>query len=141
MISQVIFCVTGTLAFAVTMNTPRKCLIYITAGSFISSFAEFALVQYYNDFIACFCAMILSALFCEIAARNIKTPTTVLLIPCIIPLLPGGAIYYTMLYAIRNEIPLSKEYALSTLLSGLGIALGAVVESAVIKIINEYKKK
>lgn len=141
MISKVIFCVMGTLAFAITMNIPRKCLLYITAGSFISCISERVLSQYYNDFIACFCAMILAALFCEIVARKIKTPTTVLLIPCIIPLLPGGAIYYTMLYAIRNEIPLAKEYALSTLLTGLGIALGAAIESSVIKILNEYRKK
>lgn len=141
MVKQVLFCVAGTLAFAVTMNIPKRCLSYVFAGSMISSFTERILSSYYGDFIACFSGMILAALFCELAARKEKTPTTVILIPCIIPLLPGAAIYYTMLYAIRNEISLAKEYALSTLLSGMGIALGAVIESSVIKILNEYRTK
>lgn len=140
MINQVIFCIIGTLAFAVTMNIPRKCLVYVLIGSSISSLTERILSQYYGDFIACFSGMILASFFCEIVARKEKTPTTVILIPCIIPLLPGSAIYHTMLYAIRSETSLVKEYALSTLLSGLGIAFGAVIESSVIKILNEYRK-
>lgn len=140
MINQVIFCVLGTLAFAVTMNTPKKCLIYVFTGSTLCSLTERLLSSYYGDFLSCFSAMVLVSLFCELMARQIKTPTTVILIPCTIPLLPGSAIYYTMLYAIQSNMPKAKVYAASTLLAGLGIALGAVIENAVIKIINYYRK-
>lgn len=140
MIIEVIFCVIGTLAFAVTMNIPKKFLIYVFIGSFASSLTERILNQYYGDFIACFFAMIIVAFFSEIIARKEKTPTTVILIPCVIPLLPGSAIYYTMLYAISSQLELAKDSALSTLLSGLGIALGAVIESTIIKIVKAYKK-
>lgn len=140
MTNQVIFCVAGTLAFAVTMNAPKKSLIYILAGSTICSFTERLFSSYYGDFTACFCAMFLVSFFCEVVSRHIKMPTTVILIPCTIPLLPGSAIYYTMLYAIQSDIKKAGEYAVSTLLAGLGIALGAVIESALIKILSYYRK-
>lgn len=140
MINQIIFCVTGTIAFAIMMNAPKKSLIYILAGSTICSFIERLFTSFYGDFTACFCAMLLVSFYCEIVARQIKTPTTVLLIPCTIPLLPGSAIYYTMLYAIQGDLKKTGEYAVSTLLTGMGIALGAVIESALVKIISYYKK-
>ena len=140
MINQIIFCVTGTIAFAITMNAPKKSLIYIFAGSTICSFTERLFTSFYGDFTACFCAMFVVSFFCEIVARHIKMPTTVILIPCTIPLLPGSAIYYTMLYAIQGDLKKTGEYALSTLLTGMGIALGTVIESALIKISSYYRK-
>ena len=68
-------------------------------------------------------------LFCEITARITKQPTTVILTPAVIPLLPGSSIYYTMLYAIQGNGKLTTQYAKSTLYAGLGIAMGAKSET------------
>ncbi len=141
MINQIILCIIGTISFAVTMKAPRESLIYVLAGSAITAATERILAQYYGDFIACFLAMLCLAFFSELAARKIKTPTTVILMPSAIPLLPGSSIYYTMLYAIQSDKKLFSHYAASTVLSGLGIALGAVIGSTIVKMINEYRTK
>lgn len=139
-ILQIIMCLTGTLAFAITMKAPKNTLKYIAVGSLISAAIERTLSLYTNDFIACLAAMIALNLFCEIIARIIKEPTTVTLMPSTIPLLPGSSIYYTMLYAINGEKDLMIKSALSTLFAGLGIALGAIISSAVVKIFSFAKK-
>ena len=102
-IIQIIMCITGTLAFAITMKAPKSTLKYIAVGSLISATIERTLSLYTNDFFACLAAMVALNLFCEVIARIIKEPTTVTLMPSTIPLLPGSAIYYTMLYAINGE--------------------------------------
>lgn len=140
MINEIIFCIIGTLAFAITMKAPKKSLIFIAIGAAITSAIERVLSQYYNDFTACFAAMICLGFYCEIIARIAKIPTSVILMPSTIPLLPGSSIYYTMLYAIQSDKKLLSQYASSTLLAGLGIALGAVLSSTFTKIINSYKK-
>lgn len=140
MTEQIIFSIAGTLAFAITMNSPKKSLPFVAIGATICSIFERTLSALYDDFTACLCAMVLVAFFCEITARIQKSPVTVFLVPCIIPLLPGSSIYYTMLYAIQHDIMQAEQYALSTLLAGLGIALGAVIESAIMKIICSLKK-
>lgn len=133
-------CVLGTVAFAVTMRAPRETLKFIAAGSLISAGIERVMSQRTNDFIACLAAMTVLSLYCEAAARKTKTPVTVTLMPSTIPLLPGSSIYYTMFYAINGDTQLTAQYAISTLFAGLGIALGAVISSAIVKIICTVKK-
>lgn len=140
MINQILFSTLGTIAFAITMKVPKKALGYIAAGALLTAATERVLAAYYGDFISCFSAMLCLAFFSEMVARQLRTPTTVIIMPSAIPLLPGSAIYNTMLYAIKGNTSLAKEYGISTLLAGLGIALGAVTGSTVVKIINSYRK-
>ena len=74
-------------------------------------------------------------------ARIKKIPTTIIIMPSTIPLLPGSSIYYAMLYAITSDNNKFLSYAKSTLLTGLGISLGAVIGSVLIKIIDNRKKR
>lgn len=129
----------GTLAFSVTMHVPKKDLSYIAAASTISSAVERFLSGFYGDFTACLLAMICISFFSEIIARKIKEPATVILMPSTIPLLPGSSIYYTMFYAVQSNRQLMLSYGKSTLFTGLGIALGAVISSTIIKMINNYR--
>ncbi|MCM1286186.1 MAG: threonine/serine exporter family protein [Acetobacter sp.] len=135
-VKQIILCVTGTLAFAITMQAPKKSMYLITIGGLITASTERFITKEYNDFIACGTAMLFLFIYCEITSRITKQPTTVILIPSTIPLLPGSAIYYTMLYAIQGNKELMVNYAKSTLLAGLGIALGAVIGTTLAKIFS-----
>jgi uncharacterized membrane protein YjjB (DUF3815 family) len=139
MIENIIYCTIGSVAFAITMRAPKQNLKYIAIGAIISSSIDEILREYYGEFTSCLMAMICLSLFCELMARIIKQPTTVLLIPSVIPLLPGSAIYYAMLYAIQSNNQLFATYAKKTLSIGLAIALGAVVSSTVIKMLNIYR--
>lgn len=138
-VKQIAACVLGTVAFAVTMRAPRKSLKLIFCGSVICATAERIITKKHSEFVACLAAMLMLFLFCEITARITKQPTTVILTPAVIPLLPGSSIYYTMLYAIQGNGKLTTQYAKSTLYAGLGIAMGAVIGEAVIKLINAKK--
>lgn len=135
-VKQIILCVIGTLAFAITMQAPKKSMHLIAVGGLITASAERLMTKEYNDFIACGTAMLFLFIYCEIASRITKQPTTVILIPSTIPLLPGSAIYYTMLYAIQGSKELMISYAKATLLAGLGIALGAVIGATITKIFS-----
>lgn len=139
MIFKILYCIIGTLAFSITMKAPKKSLIFIIIGAAISSTVESVLSEFYSDFISLLMAMICLSFFCELMARILKIPTTVLLMPSTIPLLPGSSIYYAMFYAIQSDTHQFTAYAKSTLYSGLGIALGAVISSTIIKIINHYR--
>ena len=121
------------------MKSPKKSLIFISVGALISTSIERILSRYTDDFFTCFIAMLVLSLYCEIIARIIKEPTTITLVPSTIPLLPGSAIYYTMLSLINSDMAGAKSYAKSTILTGLGIALGAVISSTIIKAIYKIR--
>lgn len=141
LIIQILTCVLGTIGFAVTMKVPKKTLIYIALGGLISAGIERTMSLFFNDFISCLAAMIILSFYCEIISRIIKSPTTVTLMPSTIPLLPGSSIYYTMFWAINGDKELMSSYASSTLLTGLGIALGAVISTAVVKFILIFRSE
>lgn len=140
MIKEIVCCIGGTLFFAVTMKAPVNTLFYILIGSTISTVIERILADYYTTLTACFLAMLCLVFYCELVARVLKIPVTVTLMPSTIPLLPGSSIYYTMLYAISSDTEKMTAYGKTTVAAGLGIALGAIVSSILIKIFTELKK-
>ena len=66
---------------------------------------------------------ILITIYSEIWARVLKTPATTILMPTVIPLIPGGSLYYAMDAALRHDAP---EFILKAQKAiGLAVALVA----------------
>ena len=64
------------------------------------------------------------ALASEILARKCKTPVTTFLVCALIPLVPGGGMYRTMLAAIRGDAQNTLNMGLQTLSIAGVLALG-----------------
>lgn len=79
-------------------------------------------------------ASVFAAVYAEAFARVLKCPSTVYLVPTIIPLVPGGSLYYTLLYLLSDEQELSERMGLDTLSTAGGIAVGIVVVSVVVRV-------
>ena len=54
-----------------------------------------------NEMTALLIASAMASVFAEILARIVKSPGTVLLMPMLIPLIPGGNLYYTMFNMVK----------------------------------------
>lgn len=63
-------------------------------------------------------------LFAEILARIIKTPVTVFVITSVIPMVPGGTLYYTMLGLLQGDKATFVDRGLYTLSAAGAMALG-----------------
>ena len=64
-------------------------------------------------------------------ARILKNPVTVFLITGIIPLVPGGNLYYTMNYVLAKQWHLFYLYGQKTLLIAVAVAAGIMTASSV----------
>lgn len=78
-------------------------------------------------FPAAFLASAFAALYAEAAARKLKAPATLFLIPAVVSLVPGGGLYYTMRYAVQGQMELSAMYGSETLQYVLGISCGMCI--------------
>ena len=78
-------------------------------------------------FIATCTIVLLSRVFSVIR----KCPVTVLLVPGMIPLAPGSAIYYTAYYFVTNDMSKAAEYSFLTLKLAFAIVLGIIVIFAI----------
>ena len=52
-----------------------------------------------NEYLGFFVVAILITIYSEIWARVLKTPATTILMPTVIPLIPGGSLYYAIALA------------------------------------------
>lgn len=121
----------GTLGFCLLFKIKLNKLIYGCIGGTISICVYFITKETgLSIFFQNFFAAVVATLYAEIVARIVKAPSTVFLIPSVIPLTPGSLLYYTMQALVDGEEALSKKLGKDTGLVALGIALGIVVISA-----------
>lgn len=128
----------GTAGYCLNVNIKRNKILYGCIGGVISTFL-------YCVFVEAGLSLLLQNLipaavvtfYAEVLARIVKAPATVFLIPSIIPLVPGGRLYYTMRAIVDGTDP--KVFAMETIVIALGIAVGIVVVSLVFYHVSHKK--
>lgn len=102
-------------------------LVYAVAGLIVS------------DIPAYFLAAVATTIYAELLARILRTPAIVYLAVGVIPLVPGGGIYRTMLFCIRG----TPEAALSACINTIGIAgamaMGIVIVSSFVRMLSHQQ--
>lgn len=134
----------GALGFAISFRSAKKrYLICMFSGALTWTAYVLAAQAGANLFISYFFAGAAGTLFAEIAARSMKMPTTVTLLPAIIPLVPGRSLYLAMEYIVRNNTSIAGTYIQDTLIIAAAIAAGMVLISAAVSSLSKrtYKKK
>lgn len=79
--------------------------------------------------------------FSEVCARLTKVPVPVYMVPCIIPLVPGSALYAAMFHFVSGNYAAAADAALTTLVVALGIAGGIVIASVLGLLIRPRKRR
>ena len=103
----------GTVGYCLNVNIKRNKILYGCIGGVLSTFlycvfAEAGLSLLMQNLIP---AAVVT-FYAEVLARMVKAPATVFLIPSIIPLVPGGKLYYTMRAIVDGEGSDAKIFAM-----------------------------
>lgn len=128
----------ASLGFAILYNIPKRTL---PAASFIGGcgWAVYYLLTnstnsqlFAGAGIAAFVIAIMSQLF----ARNFGVPVTILSIPAIIPIVPGGSAYNGMRAFILGEYVVATGFVIDTFIIAGAIALGLTVNTAIFQVLS-----
>lgn len=128
MILQIFAAFIGTISFALLFGVPKKyfllCGVTGAAGWFLYLvFDKLSASATESIFVATIVVVFLSRIFAVYA----KCPVTVFLISGIIPLVPGGSIYWATFYLVTNEIGKAMESGLLAIRLAVAIVLGIVI--------------
>ena len=82
-----------------------------------------------------------ATVYAEIMARATKAPATPILACSIIPLVPGGKLYYTTYYFVVGETENFYESIVALLRIASGLAVGIIIVSVIVHEINRNKFK
>ena len=142
MITQSIFALFSALGFGILFNIKGNKLFYAALGGGISWFVSLYCEGLgFNINSSFFISSVIFSIYSEIMARILKTPVTTLIICALIPLVPGGGMYYTMYEAINGNIMESIELGLNTLSSAGSLALGIIFVSTLTRLLMSAKTK
>lgn len=128
MFLQCLYAMGSTVGFCLVLNVRKQDILFCGLGGFLGWAVYllgvsrgFGIVPQYLF------ATITIMLYSELMAMVRKTPSTVFLIPSIIPYVPGGAMYNTMRYWFLGERDLFFETASQALTIAGSIAMGIML--------------
>ncbi len=134
-IIQILAGFVGSMGFAVLFNIRGKRLVAASMGGLLSWLLFVILgaciasepVRYF------IVALVISA-YAEVMARLLKSPTTTFITTSLVPLIPGGSLYYTMTHIFQGNMETFLQKGLYTLQLTAALALGIIVSTAFAKI-------
>ena len=125
-LTQLITAGIGSLGFAMMFNVRRGLLAQAVLGGILDwgIYLIAAEITNSNIFVSSVMAAVFATIYAETMARIMKAPATIFYLPTVVPLIPGGSLFYTMSYAVLNEWDMVRSYGSSTIYCALGIAAG-----------------
>ena len=124
----------STVGYCLLMNVPRNKIVPASINLLLKDHIES--VFYLLVVVASF-----TAAYSEVAAKIAKTPATVFLLPGLIPLIPGGFVYYAMLGLVQNQFDAMRQNALLAGQWAVGIAAGICVVAVIRQIIRHLTNR
>jgi len=134
---QILAALAGSCGFALLYNHKKWNILFATLGGGLTWGVYLLCALFTEDvFVLNLISSLFAALYSEVMARIRKAPVTAFVMNSIIPLVPGGSLYYAMRYLITEQNDLAVSSGLDALLAAGGIAVGIVIVSVIFKYVT-----
>lgn len=131
----------ATSGFCIYFNAPRKSIpISFLLSGFIWIFYEDLLKSTNSYLLSGFLVACFIGITCEICAIIFRKPVTIFSLPCLLPLVPGSGMYYTMYYFIENNYDQMVIVATQTFFTASSLSLGILSSSAIFRFVRMLRK-
>ena len=130
----------GSVGFAILFGIMDRKLIGIALGGG-AGWAVYLLctANGHSMFAGLFVASLFVAAFSEILARVLKAPVILLLVPMLIPEIPGGDLYYAMYDLVQRNFADFGNSANKVLVEAGAIALVIILASYIAKFVRNIQ--
>lgn len=126
----------GSVGFAILFNVRKRQLILFFLGGALDWAVYLLCIHHgYSVFLGTLFATMTAAFTSEVLARILRTPVLILLVPMLVPLIPGGALYRCMDALVRTNKEQFFTYGTTAITSAGAIALGIIAMTAVSHIV------
>lgn len=142
MLIEVIAAFFVAYGFGYLFNIKGKYLILAGIGGSIGWFAyKLSLYFYISESLSFFISAIFFSIYCEVAARIYHTPSTILSVCALIPLVPGYGIYKSIYAFMVSDYATAVDYAQNTLFDAGALALGVILITTLFRGFKKHKKQ
>ncbi|MBE7044484.1 MAG: threonine/serine exporter [Ruminococcaceae bacterium] len=129
---RIITSMTSAFGFAMIFRVRGKNLVAATIGGFLCGLVFEGLSLFCDRQTVCyFVTTLVLSVYAELMARILKAPVTSFLPATIVPLVPGGALYYAMTAILQGDMNTFVGWATSACYIALAITAGIMVVTPV----------
>ncbi len=132
----------GAVGFSILFRSDKKRIFCNAVGGALTCLVYM---------ISCYCfdhivvqnlfPALFASIYSEVMARVVKAPATPILACSIIPLVPGGKLYYTTYYFVTSNMEKFDITLSETLQIATGLAVGIICVSVVVHELGRHKAK
>lgn len=128
----------GSLGFCMLFRLRKQLMPMASLGGALAWIVYLVMLHYAGSiFIATLCASAFGTIYSEILARVMRTPDTLFILPSMVPLIPGGALYYMMSYLVQSNKTAAGVYGEMVMLYTVAIAGGISIVSALWSVVHK----
>lgn len=143
---QLVGATLGAIGFAIIFNAHPRHIIPVAIGGFVTYLIYFLFDSIAaSPFVCALIASVFFAIFSETLARVLRAPTIIFLIPCAIPIVPGGSLYNAMVKLLSKDPASALTHLGNAVQIGLGMACGIIAVSVIFNllfgVIHSIKEK
>lgn len=136
---EIVAATVGTVGFAYVFNTRGKKIFFAAFGGCLG-WVLFLLLGLFMDseILRYLIVSVLVSVYGEIMARVLKTPTTLFSVVCLVPLVPGSGLYYTMTHALNGNWAEFLDRGPTTLGLAAALSLGTVLVNTLAVYVKKF---
>ncbi|MBQ7005401.1 MAG: threonine/serine exporter family protein [Clostridia bacterium] len=132
----------GTFGFTLLFRSNKNRVIISSLGGLLTCVVyALSCVYFDHELMQNLFPALVATIYAEIMARMTKAPATPILACSIIPLVPGGKLYYTTYYFVVGEMENFYDSFIALLRIASGLAVGIILVSVAVHEINRHKFK
>lgn len=135
-ICQTFLAFLGSIGYSFLFNVRGKKMVASAIGGAVTWIVYLVILQISDDrVVAVFAGTLMAAVLSEILARLMKGPVIILLVPMLIPLIPGSDLYYATYYLVSDHtVEFAKALRLVIEEAG-AIAFGIILVTCIVQVI------
>ena len=129
------------LGFSVLFNIRGGGILICAFGGMLGWLCYLLAAPLGSDIVQCFIAAVVISAYSELMARIRRCPVTAYLLVALLPLVPGGGIYYSMEHAMNGETSLFMNTLLHTLGLAGALAVGVLTVASLVRLWTDFKRR
>lgn len=139
---QIIFlALLGSLTSGLTFNVRGYKLVFSGLSGVAGYLSYFLLFGWTGHYVlSIFIGAVMVGFYSEMAARLLKTPSTVFSIPGLLPLVPGITAYEAIILLTDNKLNEGLGKIIETMNGAGAIAFGILIVTAIFRYLSRIKK-
>jgi uncharacterized membrane protein YjjB (DUF3815 family) len=137
---QTIMGALGSVGFALLFRVRGKLLIFAFMGGLLS-WGTYCIADIFvgHEALQYLIATTILTLYSEAFARILRCPSTILLVTGWIPLIPGGALYYSISALVQNDMTVFVDRILHTFVLMIAMSAGMLLAMTAVHLITPLR--